>query len=221
MVRGASNRAILRGDAYDVGAARTILVDAAKKGVVFIELHDGAHSAVLELPTTPVLDDASGVVVARIDSVGRYGVTKVADTAALEAAARHDAGAASIVVLRVADNIAVAQVIAMTTALGRAGIGHVVLGLVPADVVPPSDGWESCPFPAAADDVNGGVVTLSLDWDDQGRPGMVRVVDSSGHGFGGAAVLCALWQRNISTSQCSGALPCSQKVRVRFKRDSP
>ncbi len=223
MVPGTKDRAALVGGSFLFGATRPALVEASKKGVVFLELHDATHSVFVELPLTPTLDDVTSVVVVRIDSAARYGTTKLSDTAALEAAARRDAGTGTVALLRVADDIAIEQVIAATDALKRAGIGHVVLGLVPAGIVPPGDGWESCPFPPAADAdaVDSGVVTLSLDWDDQGRPGGVHVLESPGHGFGGAAALCALWQRSTSTSRCAGALPCSQKVRVAFKRDAP
>src|SRR4051812_31944796 len=187
MVRGANHRAALVGRPADqFAAARSALIDAGAKGALSVDLHDGAHSTVVELPATPALDDVTSVVVVRIDSVGRYGTTKVPDTAALEVAARRDAGTASVILLRVADDVPLGQLIAVAEALTRAGIGHVILGLVPAGVVPPSDGWASCPFPTASD-ADSGAAMLSIEWDEQGRPGTVRVLESSGHGFGGAA----------------------------------
>ncbi len=151
MVPGIKDRAVLVGGSYPFGAIRPALVEALKKGVVFLELHDTTHSVFLELPPTPTptptLDDVTSVVVVRIDSAARYGTTKLSDTAALEAAARRDAGTGTVALLRVADEVTLPQVIAATDALKRAGIGHVVLGLVPAGIVPPGDGWESCPFP--------------------------------------------------------------------------
>jgi biopolymer transport protein ExbD len=218
MVAGTKDRASLRGGAYAFGAVRAAIIEASKNGGVFLELQGATRSVALELPRTPVLDNATSVVVVRIDGAVRYGTTKLGDTAALEAAGRRDAGSQTVALLRVADDVSVEQIMAATDALKRAGVEHVVLGLVPATVVPPRDGWESCPFPTAADAVDGGVVTLSVDWDDEGRPGAVRVLESPGHGFGGAATLCALGQRNTSTSRCSGSLPCSQKVNVAFKR---
>lgn len=223
MVPGAKDRAALDGSSFEFGAARVAIVEAAKKGAVFLDIHDATRSVLLELPPTPALDDVTSVVVVRIDSAARYGTTKLTDAAALEGAARHDGGTGTVALLRVADDITLDQLMTATEALKRAGMAHVVLGLVPANVVPPGDGWQSCPFPAAADAdaVDSGVVTLSIDWDDQGRPGAVHVLESPGHGFGGAAALCALWQRSTSTSRCSGSLPCSQKLRVAFKRDAP
>lgn len=135
--------------------------------------------------------------------------------------ARSDAGSESVALLRASDDITVTQVFAVADALRREGTVHIVLGLVGTSVGPPDDAWASCPFPSTADaqEIEGGFAQLEVEWDDEGRAGVVRVVSSSGHGFGGAAVLCALWQRSSSTQQCAGITqPCKQRVRVNFKR---
>ena len=213
----ANGRVVIHARSADaLGVVRAQLVEAASKRAVLVELHDGTRSVSLELPTTRALDDATSVVVLRIDAVGRYGANVVTDTAALERAARRDAANGSIVLLRVADDIAIHQITAVTDTLTRAGVAHVVLGFVPPGLPPPEDGWEGCPFPADSRESHGRAV-LSIDWDDQGRPGVVRIVESTGHGFGGAALLCTLWQRS-NTSRCSGKPPCTQTLGVRFER---
>lgn len=215
-VLAGAQRASLPVGAYPFGAVRYEIVDASTAGVVALEVGDGARAVELELPRGHSLDDATSVMVARLGPVSYYGKTRVADTAALEGVARRDASAETIALVRATDDVSLVQIHGAAEALKRAGFAHVVLGLIPPGAPPPTDGWASCPFPAAADGVDDGMTSLEVDWDEEGHPGGVRVLRSSGHGFGGAAVLCALQQRQTPNAKCTP--PCSSKIHVRFLR---
>ncbi len=211
-----TSRAEIVGGGYRFGAVRAKLVDVAAAGATQLEIRDATHAVTVELPVAASLDDAKSLVVVRLGATAFYGTMKVPDTVALASAARRDVAPGVVALLRAADDSSSEQVVAATDTLTKVGFEHVVLGLVPAGAPPPADGWESCPFPAAAEGVERGVATLRVDWDEEGRPGIVRVVEASGHGFGGAALLCALWQRRRSSDSCT--LPCSFAVRVKFVR---
>ena len=218
MANEKEKRASLVGRASDpIGPARNKLIELSVSGAVTLDVRDGAQETRLELPSASVLDDVESIVVVRVDAAGHYGTAMVTDTAMLEEMARRDAGTSTIAVMRVADETTLEQIIGIGKALKRAGLAHVIMGLLPAQIPAPASGWESCPAPRAygIDAYALGAATISIKWDSLGRAGNVRVLDSTGKGFGAAAALCALWQRP-STSRCKIDPPCTQKLHVNF-----
>lgn len=201
------------------GTVRQELIDAMETGAHSLDMLDDKGNVTVELPSTAALDDPTDVVVVRVDAAAHVGTTRVADTRALEGVVWGQLRTETIVLLRVADGIDLRQVTAVARVVQGARPAHLVMGLVRAREAPPLDGWEICPFPPQSDvdGVDHGTATLMIEWDDEARPGVIRVAESSGHGFGGAAVICALRQKS-STSRCSGAPPCTQRLRVNFVR---
>ncbi len=174
------------------GGARQQLFEAMSGAE--LDLVVGRKVLTVATPNAPILDGVEVLVAVNVWADGvQVAGRRVHDVAEVASAICGPICEANrVFVVRAEDAALLGNVFDAIAALRRAGAEHIVLGVTSPSA--PLESWSDCPFPAAAvaARIKEGVALVSVDRDDAERPAVVRVLEASGHGFGGAAALCAL-----------------------------
>jgi biopolymer transport protein ExbD len=101
----------------------------------------------------------------------------------------------------------------------------VAFGVAPAgaaDAKPLAASWKACPFPAESDQakIDAAVVVLQSKVDADGQATHVSVITDPGHGFGAAALACAMREKYQPARDANGRAIAGETkpFRVRFER---
>lgn len=213
-----ADRLTVPSEGQSFGAIRNAVVTATQQGTRAIEIKDGDRSAVLALPTLVARQEFKTLVVVRV----RADETTPA-AMAQEATTRGSTQEGAVVVVAPEDAVPLVKIVALVDALKGTGVTR---GILAADTAEATE-FKGCPLPPGNWRAESYTVEMKIDFDLGGRPSVVRLLESPGADWTGAAVTCGLRQRLPPDAKCKNAEgeivdpPCSQKRRVRFFPHAP